>query len=130
MVNSYEFVNKFYNAMWKQPEFCKLMGNPSTPQERNARIVRGLAYLEPIQVYPFMIVWADGRESSNMHALNYTVHVRFYTQSPITMQELTDCVGKVMESFDVMKTDEEPFYVSVKGVYAKEDQYEFTGYAD
>ena len=76
MVNSYEFINKFYNAMWKQPEFCKLMGNPSTPQERNARIVRGLAYLEPIQVYPFMIVWADGRKSSNMYALNYTVHVR------------------------------------------------------
>lgn len=130
MVNSYEFINKFYNAMWKQPELWKLMGNPSTPQERNSRIVRGLAYLEPIQVYPFMIVWADGRKFSNMYALDYTVHVRFYNQSPITMQELTDCVGKVMESFDVMKTSEELLYIDIKGVYAKEDQYEFTGYAN
>ena len=65
-----------------------------------------------------------------MYALDYTVHVRFYNQSPITMQELTDCVGKVMESFDVMKTSEELLYIDIKGVYAKEDQYEFTGYAN
>lgn len=65
-----------------------------------------------------------------MYALHYTVHVRFCTQSPLGMQALTDCVGRVMQSMYAMKTSEEPFYVPIKGIYAIEDQYEFTGYAD
>lgn len=104
------------------------MGNPSTAEERNKRLVR----YEDITVsdYPHVKLWTEsGERSGNMYALECVLYVRIYATGYEQMYAISDCIGRVISEMDIHRASFQNVFVPIKGIHGWQDMYKFLVWA-
>lgn len=120
MLSRRELFSNIYQALWKDKELVKMLGNPQTPQGRSERIRMGitpLSFATAEKVNFISMYLSSSIETENIYAVRGLLNIDYYGKTYSDTLRMSEIVGRVMEEMGIMCDSSHDVASNTKGVY-------------
>lgn len=120
MIDDMDLLNVLYSKFCKNEELMALLGNPKTPEERNARIHREimpLDYATSENVNFISMYLSSATETDNQYVTRGFLNIDYFTSSRSDLGKIKRIVTDILQEMDIFCCSMYNAPSITKGVY-------------
>ena len=126
MYGDLELLDVLYKQLYRNEELVQLLGNPSTPVERNERIRREITPVKLISIDKvnfISIYFSSATETNNIYVARGFLNVDYYTKSREDLSAIQSIVKRILEENYLLRVSFRDESTYTKGVCCYVERY-------
>lgn len=126
MYDDLELLDELYSELYKDEELIRLLGEPSTPTERNEKIRREITpikFATADNVNFISMYFGSGTETDNIYVVRGFLHVDYFTKSREDFRSIQSIVRAVFEENYLLRVSFANESTYTKGIFCYSEKY-------